>query len=159
MQRLVDAYNASGPAQRVVLSERDWSQGQAARDVACWAMPSKKVPLPESPATAPYTESWQGRAGAQDLQAQAFLVTYAIDSRGRLLALPVALATPVMYLNQQALRRSARNPSQCPRPGMTFQNLLGRLMDAGFACPAPRPIRTGSSSTTPAPGTMSRPFR
>ena len=28
MQRLVDAYNASGPAQRVVLSERDWSQGK-----------------------------------------------------------------------------------------------------------------------------------
>ena len=63
-----------------------------------------------------------------------------------------------MYLNQQALRRSAQNRSRCPRPGMTFRT-SSATDGCGLRLSVPSADRTGSSSTTPAPGTMSRPFR
>ena len=135
LQRLVDAYNASGPAQRVVLSERDWSQGKLPAMLLLGDAEQERF-LTGKPR---YRSLYRVMAGAglalKTFKPQAFVTPTPIDSRGRLLALPVALATPVMYLNKQALREIGAESEPVPETWDDLQNLLGRLMDAGFACP------------------------
>ena len=59
-----------------------------------------------------------------------------VDAKGRLLALPIGLSTPVLYLNRDALRKAGINPDT-PQVGtwLDLQDTLGKLVDAGHECP------------------------
>lgn len=57
------------------------------------------------------------------------------DSRGRLQALPLALALPVLYYNKQALRRAGLDPDHPPRTWWELQKAAGAVFDSGSACP------------------------
>jgi sn-glycerol 3-phosphate transport system substrate-binding protein len=57
------------------------------------------------------------------------------DERGRLLALPFASATPVLYYNRDALRRAKLDPARPPATWYEMPSALGALSDAGSPCP------------------------
>jgi len=58
-----------------------------------------------------------------------------VDSRGRRLALPIGMHTPVLFFNQDAFRAVGLDPSAPPRTWQSLQDALGKLFDAGYACP------------------------
>jgi sn-glycerol 3-phosphate transport system substrate-binding protein len=57
------------------------------------------------------------------------------DEHGRLLALPFASATPVLYYNRDALRRAKLSPAGPPATWYEMPAALGALLDAGSSCP------------------------
>ena len=58
-----------------------------------------------------------------------------VDAKGRLVALPVLYATPVLFYNKNALRKAKLNPEQPPKTWFEMQGMLDKLQDAGYSCP------------------------
>jgi sn-glycerol 3-phosphate transport system substrate-binding protein len=57
------------------------------------------------------------------------------DAKGRLLALPVALSTPVLYINKTAFRQAGLDPEKPPKTWWEMQQAADKLFDAGSRCP------------------------
>ena len=57
------------------------------------------------------------------------------DAKGKLVALPVAMTTPVLFYNKAAFRKAGLNPEQPPRTWMQLQEAAGKLRDADISCP------------------------
>lgn len=57
------------------------------------------------------------------------------DEKGRLVGLPVAYSTPVLFYNKNAFRKAGLDPEQPPRTWMEMQEVAGKLFDAGIKCP------------------------
>jgi len=60
---------------------------------------------------------------------------YFSDAKGRLLALPISTATPVLYYNRDAFKRARLDPSKPPKTWYEMPAALGALQAAGTACP------------------------
>jgi sn-glycerol 3-phosphate transport system substrate-binding protein len=58
-----------------------------------------------------------------------------VDSRGRLVALPVLYSTPVMFYNKNAFRKAGLDAEQPPRTWFEMQGVLDKLQEAGYSCP------------------------
>jgi sn-glycerol 3-phosphate transport system substrate-binding protein len=67
------------------------------------------------------------------------------DQDGRLLALPIGAATPVLYYNRDALRAAKLEP---PKTWYEMPKVLGALAAAGYGCAYTPPIPRGSCSRT-----------
>lgn len=65
----------------------------------------------------------------------AVIPRHAVDAQGRLMALPVGLSTPVLYVNRDALREAGLDPDMPMQTWPALQQVLGRLYEAGSACP------------------------
>jgi len=59
----------------------------------------------------------------------------AVDAKGRLLALPVGLSTPVLYVNRIAFQRVGLDPDAPLKSWFDLQQVLGRLAQSGSECP------------------------
>ena len=57
------------------------------------------------------------------------------DPAGRIQALPLGLALPVLFWNKDILIRAAMAPEPTPRTWLDVQVLAGRLYEAGSRCP------------------------
>lgn len=57
------------------------------------------------------------------------------DKKGNLFALPVALSTPVLYINKEAFRKAGLDPEKPPKTWADAQKAADKLFDAGSACP------------------------
>lgn len=57
------------------------------------------------------------------------------DERGRLVGLPVAYSTPVLFYNKNAFRKAGLDPDKPPRTWAEMQDVAGKLADAGSQCP------------------------
>jgi sn-glycerol 3-phosphate transport system substrate-binding protein len=60
---------------------------------------------------------------------------YYSDEKGRLLALPLSTATPVLYYNRDAFKKANLDPSKPPKTWYEMPATLGALREAGMACP------------------------
>ena len=58
-----------------------------------------------------------------------------VDAKGRVVALPLAYSTPVLFFNKNALRKARLDPDQPPKTWFEMQGMLDKLQDAGYACP------------------------
>lgn len=56
------------------------------------------------------------------------------DAKGRLIALPLNVSTPVLYYNRDAFLRARLDPAAAPRTWYEMAGTLGALIDAGQAC-------------------------
>lgn len=64
------------------------------------------------------------------------LIVEAVDDpAGRVQALPLGLALPVLFWNKDVFRKAGLNPEQGPMTWLQLQNLAGSLYDAGQLCP------------------------
>jgi sn-glycerol 3-phosphate transport system substrate-binding protein len=57
------------------------------------------------------------------------------DASGRLQALPIGMALPVLFYNKDAFRKARLDPDAPPKTWLAVQKAAGELYDAGFACP------------------------
>jgi sn-glycerol 3-phosphate transport system substrate-binding protein len=60
---------------------------------------------------------------------------YYSDEKGRLLALPLSTATPVLYYNRDAFKKANLDPAKPPKTWYEMPATLGALREAGTACP------------------------
>ena len=58
-----------------------------------------------------------------------------LDAKGRLVALPVAYSTPVLFYNKTAFRKAKLDPDQPPKTWFEMQGMLDQLQSAGYTCP------------------------
>ena len=63
------------------------------------------------------------------------LVEAVDDPAGRLQALPLGLALPVLFWNKEAYARAGLDPERAPQTWQQLQNDAGKLFDAGSRCP------------------------
>lgn len=56
------------------------------------------------------------------------------ENKGKLISLPVAFSTPVLYINKAAFRKAGLNPDQPPKTWAEAQETAGKLVDAGNRC-------------------------
>ncbi|MCB1931066.1 MAG: extracellular solute-binding protein [Candidatus Accumulibacter sp.] len=57
------------------------------------------------------------------------------DKKGNLFALPVALSTPVLFINKEAFRKAGLDPEKPPKTWAEVQKAADKLFDAGSTCP------------------------
>ncbi|MDP2795431.1 MAG: extracellular solute-binding protein [Sulfurisoma sp.] len=72
------------------------------------------------------------------LEAKAFFPQMAAavdDLTGRIQALPLAHALPVLFYNRDAFIRAGLDPDNPPKTWWEVQTAAGKLFDAGFKCP------------------------
>ncbi|KON80432.2 extracellular solute-binding protein [Azoarcus sp. PA01] len=69
------------------------------------------------------------------LKPPAIMTRALIDAKGQLLALPVGLSTPVLYINRGEFRRVGLNPDAPLKTWFELQQALGQLFDSGSTCP------------------------
>jgi sn-glycerol 3-phosphate transport system substrate-binding protein len=62
------------------------------------------------------------------------VASYYSDGSGRLLALPFNAATPILYYNKEAFRRSGLDPERPPRTWYEMVRTLGALVESGLPC-------------------------
>src|SRR5581483_10796980 len=60
---------------------------------------------------------------------------YYSDEKGRLLALPLSTATPVLYYNRDAFKRAQLDPDKAPKTWYEIPKTLGALRESGVSCP------------------------
>jgi sn-glycerol 3-phosphate transport system substrate-binding protein len=135
LKDLVERFNAQSKDVQVVLSSADWRtasphmlilEGNDEDDFV--AGKPRFKPL--------HALMKESGTPLQTLRPPAMMTRTPVDAKGQLLALPVGLSTPVLFLNREALRRAGMNPDTT-RIGTWFelQETLGRLADTGHTCP------------------------
>jgi sn-glycerol 3-phosphate transport system substrate-binding protein len=62
------------------------------------------------------------------------VASYFSDASGRLLALPLNAATPILYYNKDAFRRAGLDPERAPRTWYEMVGTLGALIESGMPC-------------------------
>lgn len=58
-----------------------------------------------------------------------------LDEKGKLVALPVAYSTPVLFYNKAAFKKAGLDPEKPPKTWWEMQETAGKLFDAGTKCP------------------------
>ena len=71
----------------------------------------------------------------ETLRAPAMMTPTPLDAANRLNALPVGLATPVMFYNKQAFKEAGLDTENAPPTWQALQGALGKLVAAGQSCP------------------------
>jgi len=57
------------------------------------------------------------------------------DAKGKMFALPLALSTPVLYVNKTAFRKAGLDPENPPKTWWEVQLAADKLFDSGSRCP------------------------
>ena len=132
---LVERYNASGPKAKVVLTQRDWREGQTP-DLLVLNDTDEAVFLAGKPGAKPLHQVMKDAGEAlETLRPPPTMTAHPLDGQNRLVGLPLALATPVLYVNRQAARAAGLDPDAVPRTWQGLQSWLGVFYDKGIACP------------------------
>lgn len=136
LQKLVDAFNESGRStQKIVLTARNWKDG-AAPAMQVLDADGRADFLSGKPRYTPLADVMvKGKEKFASSRMPAPMPLWLTDAKGRLVALPIGLATPVMFFNKDAFKRVGLDPDAPPSHWLTLQSALGDLRDAGYACP------------------------
>lgn len=130
---LVERFNAQSKAGKVVLADRDPASGKLPSlmildEASEAALAGRTKPIPQL----------MKEAGEplQVVKTVGGVISPALfDRSGKLLALPVALSTPVMFINEDLARRAGANVAKSPRTWSELQELAGKFAEAGVSCP------------------------
>ncbi|HRD87544.1 MAG TPA: extracellular solute-binding protein [Accumulibacter sp.] len=57
------------------------------------------------------------------------------DAKGNLVALPIGLSTPILFINKSAFRKAGLDPEKPPRTWAETQQAADKLFDSGSKCP------------------------
>ncbi len=136
LKALVERFNAQSKEYQVVLSEQDWKSANAPHLMILEGDDEERF-LAGKPRFKPLHAVMKETGSAlQTLRPPAMMTRTPVDSKGQLLALPIGLSTPVLFLNRDALRRAGMNPETTSvATWFDLQTVLGRLADAGHTCP------------------------
>ncbi|WP_418647070.1 extracellular solute-binding protein [Thauera butanivorans] len=135
LQELVERFNAQEKSARVVLSDEDWRS--ASPHMLILEGEDEEAFVAGKPRyKALHALMKDAGVPLQTLRPPAMMTRTPVNAKGQLLALPVGLSTPVLFLNREALRKAGVN-ADAPSVATWFelQETLGRLADTGHACP------------------------
>lgn len=136
LKGLVARFNAQNNDAQVVLVERDWRSGDAP-DLLILEGDDEESFLAGKPRYKP-VHALMKEAGVplQTLRPPAMMTRTPVDAKGQVLALPIGLTTPVLFVNREAFRRAGLNPdSATMSTWFDLQQTLGRLAGSGHQCP------------------------
>ncbi len=135
LKDLVERFNAQSKDVQVVLSAADWRT--AAPHMLILEGDDEDAFVAGKPRFKPlHALMKESGTALQTLRPPAMMTRTPVDSKGQLLALPVGLSTPVLFLNRDALRRAGMNPDTTRiNTWFELQETLGRLADTGHTCP------------------------
>lgn len=73
----------------------------------------------------------------------------AVDDKGRLQALPIAMSTPVVFVNRPALQQVGIDADNLPNSWLDWQNELAKLANNRYLCPftTTRPVKVFVENT------------
>lgn len=135
LKRLVDKFNAQSKDGQIVVSERSWSEGGTPALTIVSETDEERF-LSGKPR---YRPLWQVMQGAgqplKTLPVPKMMVPGPVDGANRLVALPVALSSPVAYFNKELLARNGMDPNDPPKTWRGWLEQLGKLAQAGNRCP------------------------
>ncbi|MDQ5946689.1 MAG: sn-glycerol 3-phosphate transport system substrate-binding protein [Pseudomonadota bacterium] len=131
---LVEQFNAQSKDYRVKLVQ---SANVGAPAVLNLATPANVATFSESQAKfrplhkvmADAKEKFDGKQFTPELRVR---VT---DAKGNLVALPLAMSTPVLFYNKNAFRKAGLDPNTPPKTWWEVQTVAGKLLDSGLRCP------------------------
>lgn len=135
LQALVDRFNADSKDYRLVLTRRDWQQDGLPHLLILDGEEEERF-LEGGKRHRPLHELMRA-AGIplQTVRPPVMMTRKPVDAQGRLLALPVGLTTPVLYVNRESFRRAGLDPEAPISTWADLQHALGQLFDAGHGCP------------------------
>lgn len=133
---LVERFNAQSKDYQVVVAERDWRAPNAPHLLILEGEDEENF-LVGKPRFKPLHALMKESGGAlQTVRPPAMMTRTPVNAKGQLLALPIGLSTPVLYVNRDALRRAGMNPETTSvATWFELQGVLGRLADSGHTCP------------------------
>ena len=135
LKDLVERFNAQEKGFKVVLTEAGWQAG-APHMLILDGEDEEAFVAGKPRYKALHALMKESGVPLQTLRPPAMMTRTPVDAKGQLLALPVGLSTPVLYLNRDALRRAGVNPETAPvATWFELQETLGRLADTGHSCP------------------------
>lgn len=135
VHKIIERFNADHPGYKVVLSTRDWSQG-ALPELLLLDHDEESRFLAGKPRYRPLHQVMrEAKQPLDSLRAPLQMSPTSLDATGKVVALPVGLTTPVMYYNRDAFRKAGLDPNAPPKTWWDLQQALGKLFDAGYACP------------------------
>ncbi|MBL8446259.1 MAG: extracellular solute-binding protein [Zoogloeaceae bacterium] len=132
---LVSRFNETNKTCPIQITDRTWSDGKLPGMMILSEGDEEKF-LAGPPRYRPLHEVMK-TAGQPlvTLRPPTMMTPMPLDAQGRLRALPVALSTPILYINQEAFRRVGLNSDQPPQTWFDLQQALGQLIDNGVRCP------------------------
>ena len=136
LQELVDRFNAQNPGSRLVLVDRDWRSGNTPGLLILEGDEEDAFLASKKPRYQPLFALMQ-KAGValRTVKPQAMVTRDPVSAKGQLLALPVGLSTPVLYVNRAAFARERIEPNVRLTTWADVQAALVRLQQGGSRCP------------------------
>ncbi|MDR1853888.1 MAG: extracellular solute-binding protein [Azoarcus sp.] len=137
LQGLVERYNAQNPAVPVVIVEKDWRAAPAPHLVILDGPEEEAFLASKKPGYKPLAALMKGAGVAlQTVKPPAMVTRKPIDAKGQLLALPVGLGTPVLFVNRAALSRAKLDPNNTPMTTWSeVQGVVSKLASYRYSCP------------------------
>lgn len=134
LAKLVERFNSQNPAGTVKLV-RQGSGGKPAplnilrRTQVAEFVANKESFKPLYGVMKDAKEPFDASALSKDLRAGV------VDEKGRIIALPVAYSTAVLFYNRNAFRKAKLDPDKAPGTWQEMQEVAGKLQAAGYDCP------------------------
>jgi sn-glycerol 3-phosphate transport system substrate-binding protein len=135
LQALVDRFNASSKDFQLTLSRRGWEEGAAPHLLILDGDDEERFLSGKPRYRALHQVMREAGVPLQTVRPPVMMTRKPVDEQGRLLALPVGLSTPVLYVNREAFRGAGLDPERPINTWQDLQHALGELIDRGHACP------------------------
>lgn len=134
LEKLVERFNATNKGIHVSVSSRPWNEGKP--DLMILDSDSEAQLLARHGSVKPLYEIMNdAKQKVRALGAPRMMSPATLDARGRSVALPMGLGTPVMYANKQGLIQAGVDPDKLPRTWQDWQTIMGKLRQYGYTCP------------------------
>lgn len=135
LDELVARFNETSKECQIKVSERKWSEGNLPALMIMEGEEEERF-LTGAPRYRPLFDVMKASGEPlQTLKPPGMMTRRPVDAQGRLLALPVALSTPVLYFNEEAFKKVGLKVDQPPKTWLELQDALGQLIDNGVRCP------------------------
>lgn len=134
LQEVVDRFNGQQKAYKVVLVQRQGGAGNYHMNLALRDELNQFVSGKES-YRALYQVISESKEKIDTARLAPELRSGVTDGKGRLLGLPMAYSTPVLFYSKSAFRRAGLDPEAPPKTWWELQAAAGKLFDAGIKCP------------------------
>jgi len=133
LQKLVDRFNQENPKTPIVLARQEPGAKPAVLNIL------RRTQVAEFVANKQSFKSlyrlMRETKEPLDLTLSPDLKAGVSDNKGRLVALPLAYSTPVMFYNKNAFRKAKLDPEKAPATWEEMQETIIKLGQAGFKCP------------------------
>ena len=133
--KIVERFNAANPGAAIRLAERRWDEGELPTLMILGEESEGRLLASKARYRPLNVVMKDAREPLETLRPPAIMSPTPLDAAGKLVALPVALGTPVMYFNKDAFRKAGLDPNAPPANWFALQTALGKLYDSGYACP------------------------